>query len=60
MTGVLDVEKVKLVNKAGGNYSSAQLNINQNMSPDGSYLMVPVNAIVEIKYPATDIKGKIR
>tara|TARA_R100000808_G_scaffold6288_1_gene18839 strand:+ start:266 stop:2062 length:1797 start_codon:yes stop_codon:yes gene_type:complete len=60
VTGVLDVEKVKLVNKAGGNYSSAQLNINQNMSPDGSYLMVPVNAIVEIKYPATDIKGKIR
>jgi hypothetical protein len=60
VTGVLDVEKVKLVNKAGGNYASAQLNINKNMSPDGSYLVTPYNAILEIKFPSVDIKGKVR
>ena len=60
VTGVLDVEKVKLVNKAGANYASAQLNINKNMSPDGSYLVTPYNAILEVKYPAVDIKGKVR
>ena len=60
VTGVLDVEKVKVVNKAGGNYASAQLNINKNMSPDGSYLVTPYNAILEIKFPSMDIKGKVR
>ena len=60
VTGVMDVERVKLTNKAGGNYSTARLNINRNLSPDGNSLVVPKNAIVEIKYPDTDIKGKIR
>ena len=58
--GVLDVVKVKLNNKVGGNYSSTVLNINKNISPDGTYLMVPKNVIIEIKFPEIDIKGKIR
>ncbi|MAG25971.1 hypothetical protein CMI47_10370 [Candidatus Pacearchaeota archaeon] len=58
--GVLDVLKVKLVNKTGTNYSGVQLDINSNLSPDGSYLIIPKNVILEIKYPQTDIKGKIR
>ena len=49
--GVLDVIKVKLVNKNGTNYSGSSIDINQNLSPDGTYLIVPKNAIVEIKYP---------
>jgi phage-related baseplate assembly protein len=60
VTGVLDVVKVKLINKSGGSYSGVEININQNLSPDGSYLIVPKNAILELKYPDVDIKGKIR
>jgi hypothetical protein len=58
--GVLDILKVKLVNKTGTTYSSITIDINANLSPDGSYLVVPKNAIVEIKYPQTDIAGRIR
>ena len=58
--GILDVLKVKLVNKTGANYSSVTLDINANLSPDGSYLVVPKNAIVEVKYPQQDIVGRIR
>jgi hypothetical protein len=57
---VLDVLKVKIVNKTGGEYSDASIDINANMSPDGSYLVVPKNAIVEMKFPATDIVGKVK
>ena len=59
-TGILDVVKVKIVNKTGGQYSSAAFDINKNLSPDGSYLICPKNAIFEIKFPEADIKGKVR
>jgi len=58
--GILDVLKVKLTNKTGTEYSSVTIDINQNLSPDGSYLVVPKNAVVEVKYPSVDIKGRIR
>ena len=62
--GVLDVVKIKIVNKSGtGNvqgYSGVQFDINENMSPDGSYVVIPKNAVAELKYPGVDIKGKIR
>ena len=57
--GLLDVLTVKLVNKTGANYSFANIDINENLSPDGSYLVVPANALVEIKFPTTDITGKV-
>ena len=52
--------KVKLINKSGGNYSPISFNVNQNLSPDGTYLMAPANAVFELKYPEVDIKGKVR
>jgi len=58
--GVLDVLKAKLVTRFGSGYSDAQIIINNSLAPDGSYLIVPKNAIVEFKYPSVDIKGKIR
>jgi len=58
--GVLDVVKVKLTNKTGANYADTVLDINKNLSPDGTYLAVPKNVIVEIKFPQTDIRGKVR
>lgn len=57
---VLDVLKVKIVSKTGGQYSNAAIDINQNMSPDGSYLIIPKNAIIELKFPETDIIGKVK
>jgi hypothetical protein len=58
--GVLDVQKVKIVNKTGTVYSGVSLIINNNLSPEGTMLIAPKNVIFEIKYPTTDIKGKIR
>jgi hypothetical protein len=58
--GVLDVVKVKLNNKSAANYSGIEIDMNANLSPDGNYLMVPKNAILELKYPDVDVKGKIR
>ena len=52
--------KVKLNNKTGSDYSGVEVEINSNLSPDGSYLIVPKNAILELKFPSVDIKGKIR
>ena len=60
MPGVLDVTKVKIFIKSGSEYSSASIDVNSNLSADGSYLVVPHNAIMELKYPEADIMGKIR
>ena len=57
--GVLDVLKVKATNRSGLDYSSVMFNINNNLSPDGSSLVCPKNAIFEIKFPTNDITGKI-
>ena len=57
---ILDVITVKLNNKLGGQYSSVPFDVQKNLSPDGASLLAPRNAIFEIKYPAVDIKGKIR
>lgn len=58
--GVLDALKVKIVPKTTSEYNQASISINDNLSPDGNYLMVPKNAIVEVKFPEIDIKGKVR
>lgn len=58
--GILDVLSVKIINKSGGQYSGTTFNINKNMSQDGSYLLAPANAIFEIKFPETDIRGKLK
>jgi hypothetical protein len=49
-----------LVNKSGGQYSYVNFSIEENLAPEGNYLMCPKNAIFEIKYPHIDIKGKVR
>jgi len=58
--GILDVTNVKITNKTGLNYSSVMLDLDKNLSPDGTYIIVPKNAVVEIKYPDTDIIGKFK
>ena len=60
VNGVLDVINVKLSNKTGLDYSGSTIDLQSNLSPDVTSLIVPKNAIIEIKYPETDIKGRIR
>tara|TARA_R110000824_G_scaffold27988_3_gene94377 strand:- start:691 stop:2487 length:1797 start_codon:yes stop_codon:yes gene_type:complete len=60
VNGVLDVVKVLLNGKTDGGYSGAEIDINKNMSPDGTYLIAPKNGVFEIKFPHVDIVGKIR
>jgi len=61
LPGIVDTTRVKIVQKTGLNYSSnVHFDIEMNTSPDGRYIMVPDNAVVEIKYPDVDIKGNIR
>jgi hypothetical protein len=56
---VIDVTSVKISNKSGGDYSPTTFSINKNMSPDGTQLLCPANAIFEVKFPSVDIRGKI-
>jgi hypothetical protein len=60
VAGVLDVVKVQIVNKNTSDYSNVVFPIIENLSPDGDYLLTPANAILELKFPEVDIKGKLR
>ncbi len=57
--GVLDVVDVRLVNKRGSSYSTFEYDISSNMSLDGRSLQIPHNSIWEVKYPNSDIRGKV-
>ena len=60
VNGVSDVVKVSIINKSSTNYSNVFFSIQDNLSPDGDYLVTPANAVLELKYQAVDIKGKLR
>jgi hypothetical protein len=60
VNGVNDVVKVNIINKNSSNYSSVFFSIQENTSPDGDYIVTPANAILELKFPEVDIKGKLR
>ena len=57
--GVIDVKKVSVYNKSGGNYSTYSLDFNQIISSDGTFYKVPKNVILELKYVDSDIKGTV-
>ncbi len=58
--GVSDVVLVEVVLKTGSDYSDTYLNLDRQTSPDGRYIKVPKNVIMELKYPFSDIKGTVR
>ena len=61
MPGIVDVTRVKVIQKTGLGYANEVLfNVDDNMSEDDRYIVVPDNAVLEIKYPDQDIKGSIR
>ena len=57
--GVADVKSVRVMQKRGANYSSTNINFDEAMSSDGTYIMTPKNAIMELKFPNRDIKGTL-
>ena len=58
--GILDVIDVQVVEKSSGLYSDLTIDLKKRKSADGRYISIPKNAIFEIKYPETDIKGVIK
>ena len=60
LDGIVDVSRVKIVQKTGLNYSDQSFNIDNSYSDDGRYLIAPDNVIFEIKFPSNDIKGTIK
>jgi hypothetical protein len=56
---VADVKTVRVMQKRGANYSSTNINFDEAMSSDGTYIMTPKNAIMELKFPNRDIKGTL-
>ena len=59
MEGVADVKRVTITHKTGTAYSAVNLDFDEILSRDGSYLKTPRNAIMELKYPLSDIQGTI-
>ena len=57
--GVTDVKKVIVRCESGGIYSDSKIDISQQKSADGRYIVIPQNCAVEIKFPNNDIKGTI-
>ncbi len=57
--GLIDVTSVIIEEKIGGIYSDAQFNFKANTSSDGRFINVPLNVVMELKYPNSDIKGTI-
>ena len=58
--GVTDTTSVKLVNKIGGDYSNFVYDMDENLSADGRFLLVPEDAVVEILLPDQDITGTVK
>lgn len=57
--GVADVKTVRVMQKRGADYSPVNINFDDALSADGTYIMTPKNAIMELKYPNRDIKGTL-
>lgn len=58
--GISDVVDVTITRKVGGDYSDTTFFLDEFIDPDGKYIDVPENVVLEIKFPDLDIKGTIR
>ena len=57
--GVADVKKVNVYQKYGGSYSNININFDEALSRDGTFIKTPKNVIMELKFPNMDIKGSL-
>ena len=60
LDGVADVKRVKIGLKSGSGYESVGFDLDSSTSRDGSYIKVPLNVIMELRYPDEDIVGMAR
>lgn len=60
ISGVIDTNNVKIINKTGSQYSEIAIDLDTVMSADGRYLSCPFNVCYEIKFPNVDITGIVR
>ena len=58
--GLSDVVDVTITRKVGGSYSDTTFFLEEFTDPDGKYIDVPENVVLEIKFPSIDIRGTIR
>jgi len=58
--GVVDVASVKIKNLSGNPYSSTTFDIDKYTSPDGRFIQVPEDTIMELRFPLKDIRGTVR
>jgi hypothetical protein len=58
--GIIDVLSVNVTQKTGTGYSDTFFDLEAQISADGRYIEVPLNAILEIKNPDQDILGAIK
>jgi hypothetical protein len=56
---VSDVVKLEITQQTGLKYSSVYFNVNDNYSLDERYIVIPSNAVYEVKYPLVDINGVV-
>ena len=57
--GVADVKNVNIIPKTGTNYSPIRFDFNEMRSDDGTFIKAPKNVIMELKFPNSDIRGRI-
>ena len=57
--GLLDVVDVRLVNKTSSAYSSIYYDLQKNTSSDGRYVGIPFDHVFEVKFPTSDIVGRV-
>lgn len=58
--GLVDVTRLNLFNKSGGDYSTTFLDFEEQITSDGRYIVAPKNVVFEMKYPNSDIRGNIK
>ena len=58
--GVADVVDVEILQKTSTKYSSTSYDFDSRKTPDGRFIGVPDNVVMEIKYPLDDIKGTVK
>lgn len=56
--GVLDIQDIKIRNITDAGYSQTSFNIEENKTQDGNIIIMPRNAIYEVKFLTLDIAGK--
>jgi hypothetical protein len=58
--GVLDVTRVHVFQKIGGDYSDVPYNLQAHRGQDGLQYNALQNVIFEVKYPLLDVTGEVR